>query len=206
MKIYRGLVLAAAMSSFAVQPLGAAERPANGGDEARATFLQYAKCTLDVRGEQAHAAVGYFPDSREEMRALQGLPASECVQYATSTFSTRLFRGALYTAMYQARFADGLPALVASKPDFAAGAQSRITSEQQAMIQLRDFADCVVRRDGANAHAAVIGPVGSEAERSAFDNLQPTLAACMTRGQNVAFSKPVIVGLLAEVLYREAQG
>jgi len=202
----RGLVLAAAMSLMSAQPAAAADRSGSGADDARATFLQYAKCTLDVRGEQAMAAVTHFPDSREEMRALQSLPASECVKYATSTFSTRLFRGALYTAMYQARFAAGAPALVAVKPDFGVGSGQTLTPDQQAMVQLRDFADCVVRRDSANAHAVVIGPIGSDAERTGFANLQPTLSACMVRGQNVAFSKPVLVGLLAEVLYREAQG
>jgi len=204
MSMKHAMALAAAMSCLAVQPATAAGQPP-ASDNARATFLQYAQCTLDVRGEQAREAVAHFPDSREEMRALQGLPANECVKYATSTFSTRLFRGALYTAMYQSRFSAGAPALIASKPDFAAGADQSLTPDQQAMVQLRDFADCVVRHDAANAHAAVIGPVGSAAEQTAFANLQPTMSACMARGQNVAFSKPVIIGLLAEVLYREAQ-
>lgn len=201
MKMDCSLILAAAMTLAVSAPAAASES----ADATRGTFLQYAQCTLDVRGERVAQAVSYFPDSREEMRALQALPANECVKYASSTFSTRLFRGALYTAMYQARFASGAPALVAVKPDFAEGSGPRITSEQQAMVQLRDFADCVVRRDSANAHAAVMGPVGSDAEREAFAALQPTMGACMVRGQNVAFSKPVIVGLLAEVMYREAQ-
>jgi len=201
MKMDCSLVLAAAMMVAVSVPAVATENP----DDARGTFQQYAQCTLDTRGERVATAVSYFPDSREEMRALQALPANECVKYASSTFSTRLFRGALYTAMYQARFANGAPALTAEKPDFAEGSGPRMTDEQQAMVQLRDFADCVARQDGANAHAAVMGPIGSDAERDAFAALQPTMSACMVRGQNVAFSKPVIVGLLAEVMYREAQ-
>ena len=206
MKLNPGLAIAVATSLLFAAPLAAADAPSlSKADTARVTFLNYAQCTLQQRGDKARDAVSLFPDSRAEMDALQALPASPCMKYSDVAFSTRLFRGALYTVMYQTRFTKGVPTITAPKPDFAAGADMALTLDQKAMVQLRDFADCVVRRDGANAHTVVIGPVGSAMEKAAFAALTPDLDACMTQGQKIPFTKPVLVGLLAEVLYREAQ-
>ena len=70
---------------------------------------------------------------------------------------------------------------------------------QYALLYL---ADCVIKRDAQDAGDVVLLPTASKAQEASFKKLIPNLGPCLVQGQKIAFSKPIIEGILAEVLYR----
>lgn len=64
------------------------------------------------------------------------------------------------------------------------------------------FGGCVVKRDMQDARSVVLLATASKEQNVALKQLIPNLGACLMQGQKIAFSKPIIEGILAEVLYR----
>lgn len=171
---------------------------------ARATAVEFGECVVGRFRAKATAAVKPFPNSPEEARALRGVAEPECLNGGRLKMAGPVMRGAIYIALYRHAFGNAAPAMIAQAPDFSEGAgQPSGTAAEQA-VALRQFGDCVARRDPANTRAVVLAPVGSAAENAGYAALAPQFNACVPQGANLTFTKALLGGLFAEILYREA--
>ncbi|WP_264940125.1 hypothetical protein [Sphingomonas caeni] len=149
------------------------------------------------------AALSLFP-SEANAGALGKLANDDCLAAGELRFNTLLFRGGLYTALYRERFGRQMPALPQGPANFSAGAPQPLDADAAKAIALREFGECVVRADPATAHAIVTVRIGSAEEARLYTVLGPLLGPCVYEGQEVKFSKTVLSGLFAEILYRDA--
>lgn len=171
-------------------------------DTARVTIIDFSTCILKRDRKRVLAALALFPSAAAE-NALSKLAADECLSEGEARFNSLLFRGALYISLYREQFGRQMPVLPAQSADYRAGALEPLDAVAGQAIGLREFGECVVRADPATAHAIVVAKIGSAEETRLFTVLGPLLGPCLNEGLQVKFSKTVISGLLAEILYRD---
>lgn len=213
-----GLMMAAAAltvaDSAAAQELGTRLGPrgtpaviAKGGmttsDTARLAIVDFATCVLQRERARAMTTLAAFPD-RAGYEGLRKLGRNGCLSQGTLEFDLTLFRGALFTALYRERFGAKLPVLPEASANFREGAPDPLDDISGQAIALREFGECVVRRDPGVVHSIVTAKIGSAEEDALYKALVPHLGPCLNAGLQVKFSKTVLSGLLAEVLYRDA--
>ncbi len=174
-------------------------------DKARATIVALSQCiVLSHRGE-VERALAIPPLDKQANRALGALAGSECLRYGELSMKTTMLRGGIYAALYRIDFAKSAPAIADRPLDFSADVQGAVTPDAQQYLWLRQFADCVVRTDPADARTLVLSPVASAAENASFTALAPHFNGCAVQGMTLTFSKIILSGLVAEALYREAK-
>jgi hypothetical protein len=120
-----------------------------------------------------------------------------------------LLRGAFYELFYRERFGSEPPVLPPAPIDFAAQNAGTLSDEARTDIALRQFGDCVARRDIQDSHALVLSTPGRPEETAAVKALAPHFGACVVQGSKWTLNRSSVSAILAEVLYREgvaAQG
>lgn len=172
-------------------------------DLQRKAMVQFAECSLKSRRTSVMQYLAIFPGSQEAYKRMQSLADYDCIGAGYIRFTESLFRGAVYQTLYADTFrhepvAD-LKAL--ASPDYAEGGNPASISDGQE-IALRRYSDCVVRADPKTAHELLVSSAGSPAEGEAFGTLTTSLSYCLAKGDTLKFSKSVLRGALAEVLYR----
>jgi hypothetical protein len=168
---------------------------------ARIVTRQFAECTVRHGRASVVKALQLAPFGKKSRDRLVALPSDDCP--ADVGMAPLLFRGALFGVLYREATRDGPPTLLLQPLDFAEGASPPFEPEQREAIATRQFADCVVRRDLTHAHVAVVAEPGSQAETAAFAALSPHLGACLPQGMTIKFSRSMLSGLFAEVMYRQ---
>jgi hypothetical protein len=126
-----------------------------------------------------------------------------CLAEGQLSMPSNLLRGALYQVLYREKFASEPPALPSVPIDFAAGQQATLSDDAKTEVALRQFGDCVVRRDIRDAHALVRSTPGSSAETAAIQALSPHFAPCVIQGAKWTLNRASVTAILSEVLYRE---
>lgn len=198
-------MIAAALLIVAATAGGAQEEPgytAASRKDAERTMADFARC--EVKSSDGRAAALAFG------REVAGTPStyaqrlikSRCARGGTQMrLNPELFRMSIFPALYSRDFGK------ASLPDFAAMPPTDFAREfdgtpSQETLTLRNFGDCVVRRDAANSRAVVLSTLYKPEEATAFTALQPAMAQCVPQGQQLRFSRSVLRGAIGEALYK----
>ena len=169
-------------------------------ETSRIWLSEYAYCAVHRHWsmvQQALALPPLLPSTGQRMLATVG---DECWNNSGLTASNGVLRGALFAALYQHDYEHAK--LDVSLPvDYSRDVGTE-TSGARNYIALHLFADCVVRQSPEDSRELVLSPPAGPAEAAAFAKLGPRFSACLTKGQNLRFSPPVLSGLIAEALYR----
>ena len=165
----------------------------------RIVAAEFARCTIARNPNGVARAIDLPPVSAGN--ALAALATSECLDSGQITIPRRLMRGAIFVELYRVRAAKKVDIAVPRPLDLS---NAILPEFQQDRMQyaLLYLGDCVIKRDVQDARDVVLLPTASKAQDASFKKLIPNLGPCLMQGQKVAFSKPIIEGVLAEVLYR----
>lgn len=176
-------------------------------EKGRVTIMSFARCMVQRHRVAMEKALAIPPlDDASSIAFKRLVSGGECLSYGELKMNQSLLRGGLFSALYRADFSRAPGAAAASTVDWSRDVGGSTTPEQMQYVGLRQFADCAVRADPADARTAVLSAPVSVQERDAYVRLAPQLNACAVKGQSLTFSKTVLSGLLAEVLYRNAKG
>lgn len=162
----------------------------------------YATCLVDQWPGVVQDVTAAFPDSEDYKRAVAMLGSSPCAGNVMQNVPSQLVRGSLYQALYAKNFADQMPAMTASALSVDEEVRDRPEDKAASYKALRQYGECVVRTDTPASRALTLSRAGSTDELQALSALQPTFARCLTAGGQITFSKAVLTGVIAEVLYR----
>lgn len=165
----------------------------------RIIIAEFARCTLD-RGTDGVQRAFAMPVGAAYYRAMNRLAVSECLESGMVRIPQTVMRGAIFVELYRRHEKKVGPTVAVPALDFAHPADE----SERTQLALLAFADCVVKRDAGAARGVVLSPTASADQDQAFRALMPNLGPCLMQGQQITFSKPVLEGALAEVLYREA--
>lgn len=172
-------------------------------DKARIVTIRFAACLIKARRSAAMAAIQPEPWEADAGGKLLKIVDSRCLESGELKMPTNLLRGALYQVLYREKFPDGPPALPPSAIDFTAKRGGSFTDEEKTEIALRQFGDCVARRDINDAHAMIMSIPGSSAETAALKSLVPHFSPCIVQGSKWTLNRNSVAAILSEVLYRE---
>lgn len=182
-------------------PAVAPKRPMSDSDRARQLTNDFAECVLKSTPRAVERAV-ILPTARS-YEALTKLARSECLAPGQIVIPHQLMRGAAYRALYIRDYRKRAPALVASPVDYVSLADQDVVSQE--IARLNAFGSCVARANPDAAHSLVLADAATKEEVSAIEGLRQNLADCLPGGTSIKFTKSVLQGLLAEILYREVQ-
>ena len=176
-------------------------------DRGRAMMLAFSQCLIRDNLPAVRKAVAFFPDTPEADKQLRKVATDECLVGETEgggelSFSFRLARGALFQALYLNKFAKAAPVLPAEPLVLESETVGQDPEAARNYIGLRRFTECVGRTDPAVSRAILLPPVGSKEEGEAYKALAPLLGPCLPEGMKISFSKSILGGLIAEVMYR----
>ena len=173
-------------------------------ERARYTLNAYATCLLHMNRKKVEAALALPVGTRESDAAERTLSVDECLGNGELKMDGTLLRGALYRALYRTDFWKTAPALSPQAIDYAADMGPGLDSSQY--VALHQYGECIVRADPADARSVLMSATASSTEHDALLRLSPTFSTCLAKGSQVKFSKSTLLGLLAEVMVRLANG
>ena len=194
--------------------------------EIRKSALEYAKCVVKSKHQQATDAVLFTRDDgellREFARSTSGCSPSDADRIG---FGGDFYRYILAEALINVEFAtsgpsdlsDRLPlthpsAMTKAQFDasFAAATSNKrrvfledVYKKQKAIVFLSRYGECVVRADPKNALHLILTKPGSFEEISQTDVLRPAFTVCLEPG-TLSFSQATMRGTLALNYYRLA--
>jgi hypothetical protein len=217
------VAIVVAATSLAIAPATAfpAENPYGGGtrltgpppaeiptgplsqqDKARVVTQRFAACLIKEHRTSVLKAIQPEPWQPGVGKLLATVADYRCLEAGQLEMPQSLLRGAFYQQLYRETFASGAPTLPATAIDFTAGTKS-LPDDAKTDVALRQFGDCVARKDLRDAHALALSSPGSAAESAALRNLMPHFGACVIQGSNWTLNRSSITAILSEVLYRE---
>lgn len=220
------LVAMLAMAAAAAAPAGA--RPGVSTEKARAAMHAYAKCVVKWQGRKASEALIGNADNGTILREYKSLIDGECLEFqvAKISFGGDLFRYALADALVNRELADQpvpdltvVPGLAHRAPPeppaplpAEAGKAARKKFEKAradyeeavAIGFLSSYGECIVRHNPAGAKALLLTVPDSPQERSGFDLLRASFAACLVKGRTLRFGRVALRGSIAINYYRLA--
>ncbi len=167
----------------------------------------FAQCVVRKDEKRVNAYLRMSPGSPDYDKAGQRLADGLCLSsnIATLRMDPELMRWAFYDALYGWRFGKAAPtAPVTPAPlNFATERDGMTEVQKQHFVFVRDFGDCVVRKDAATVHMILVAQTYSDAEKSGFGALSPVLGSCLPgNGSQTKFSRPTMRGILAEAAYK----
>ena len=175
------------------------------GDSARRTMDQYAKCVLGRKRGFVLEALALPSGSLEQNQAFSKLVNSDCIFSAELQFNAPVFRGSFYTALVRAKFARKDVSFRPEPVDYSKQPLPEGSSPPvPPVVQLLNFASCVIHKDSENARDAILAAAGSPKENAAMAELSKVYGQCLYSDQTLRFSKAILKGALAEAYYREA--
>jgi hypothetical protein len=168
-------------------------------ERGRVVLDGYANCVVRASPRKVTAMLAMPMHSAEAEAASRRLTVDDCLSGGDLTFDTDVLRGSLYRALYRYEFATNDSKLQPLSMDTAFNAK---VTAQPNYDPLRRFSECVVRDNAVASRDLVMAAAASTIEQSAFAQLKTSFSTCMAKGSEVRFSKTVLVGLIAEMLYR----
>ena len=176
-------------------------------NKARVTFQLYARCLVDLNRPRVEKFLAVSPYDGEFEKGASRLTTGDCLQGTMHEgvemrFSPHLLRQSLYTALYAKDYKSSAPALTVDPLTFERDFNADPKLMTNGYVALRQFAECVIRADQKDSRTLTLSMAGSASETSAFQAIVPFLGPCLPQGNQLQFSKPMLTGLIAEVLYR----
>lgn len=189
-----------------LNPRSAAQIDQRGPNAARLTMRAFAACVASrTRGRLAKLLslpVG-SPEYNSLSRSIFDREGDECLSGGELSFSMTVLRGSFFEAAYLQEFGRNVPTDFSTVKDsgYRARYAEPYTSSERGAIALEQYGECVARAN-PRASRALIGAIpGSAAESAALTDLAPSFGPCLSKGTEIAFSKTVLRGLIAEGLY-----
>lgn len=173
-------------------------------DRARLLTQRFAACSIKAHRTAVLKAIEPEPWQSGALQLLQNSVDAKCLARGELQIPPDLLRGAFYQELYREKFHSSLPALPAAALDFAGAATSNLADDAKTQVALRQFGDCVARRDLNDAHVLILATPGSEQETFALTALMPHFGACLVRGSKWTLNRSSVSAILSEVIYREA--
>jgi hypothetical protein len=184
-----------------------AEIPTGGAmtarDKARLVTMRFAACMIKAHRTAVLKVIEPEPWQDGADRKLVRIVDEQCLEEGELSMPTNLLRGALYQVLYREKFPSAPPPLPATPIDFTAGERASLSEEARTEVALRQFGDCVARRDAQNAHALIVSAPGSNKETAAINALAPHFSPCVIQGAKWTLDRASVTAILSEVLYRE---
>jgi hypothetical protein len=167
----------------------------------RVALPEFAACLVDHDRPDVERIIAGFPDDKQS-KALNRLAGDECLASGELTVTDRLLRGALYAELYRRSFTDRAPSIADATVDWSTDAAGQPAEEAGLYVALRQFAQCLVQKHSGESRQLMFVPPRSHREDDALRAMTPDMAPCLVQGAQIRFSKDVLEGLIAEVLYR----
>lgn len=165
----------------------------------RQVMINFGVCAVKQHSVLANKVAQMTTQESDYHAKLHGLGDANCLMPGSKmSLPHNIMRGAMFIGLYRTDFGRN-PPLRAIPPTPIAIDMSIATGP------LREFGNCVVTRDPDNARKLVLANVATPAESAAFAGLQPSLSACLKAGEELAFSKSVLIAIFAEMLYLNAK-
>ncbi|HEV2596659.1 MAG TPA: hypothetical protein VGU01_15820 [Sphingomicrobium sp.] len=173
-------------------------------DAARLQQERVAACVVKARRGMVLKALQRDPWEPAARHMLENALDAKCLDNIQMVMPPDLLRGAYYQELYRERFGARAPALAPAPIDFRGKPGGKMTKDATVEIALREFGDCVVRRDLSDAQALILSLPGDPQETDALAALMPQFNACLVRGSQWTLDRGLISAILSEVVYREA--
>jgi hypothetical protein len=172
-------------------------------ERARYTLNAYASCLVHLNRKGVEATLKIPVGTKASDDAEVKLSVDDCMGTGELKMDGSLLRGALYRALYRTDFWRNPPTLSAEGLDYARDMGPGLDTSQY--VALRQYGECIVRADPADARNVMLSATATATEHDALLRLSPTFSTCLAKGSQIKFSKPTLLGLLAEVMYRLSQ-
>jgi hypothetical protein len=200
-----GLVIVAAISAPASAMAAQRLRLPN-DDKAGYSNLYAAECLVRQNRPLLEKLILLPPFSLASTRSFSVLMREPCFQRGgTLIIGPRFQRPSFYYALYRADYGRRPGGISAGPINFLDDILGAPRAAGGAYLALRNFTDCVVRAAPEDARSLVTAGLGSADEEAAFKKLSTKFDACLYVGQTLDFSRGILIGLVAEALYREAK-
>lgn len=209
---FAGLLLSLVPNTLFAQLIGDksknAARIPNASDRpgvARKVMYDFASCVVFRSRHKVDVYLATYPGSKRAYAAGTYLSTDKCLDGdGVLKFNETLLRASIYSVLYGLEFPSAVSQNLTSVApiDYSPPAGTASYGDPRAQVILRQFADCVVRAKLSEAHELMFTKVGSPAEARIFDSMTPGLAPCMIKDATVKFSRSLLRGIIAEVLYR----
>lgn len=189
---------------------------------ARTVMDQFGRCIVASHPRVTEIVVKTSPLGPDLWKQVEKLDLDDCLSTAgmssvTLTMSSPALRGAVFKALYARDHAKAVPALPpagidgspAPQPDWQAdvippGPVAFDDPQVATYIALRRLAACLVLNKTEAVHRLLLSRSGSDTETAIFAEIMPTVSGCIPDGQQLALSKLVLIGTMAEVAQRMA--
>lgn len=196
--------------------VSAQEVPAN---EAQIELAGYADCVVTKRtfAKPVQAFLRTIPDSAEFFPASMKAADMTCLNSAAvrrraakleMKLQPATFREALYPALYRREFGkQGAPVGIESlKPlSLATEFDGDVSALPSTYRPVRALGDCVARKAPSQSHAMLLATPFSSEESTAVEGLKPALELCLSIGQTIRFTRPLLRAYLGEAMYKLAK-
>lgn len=184
---------------------------------ARRTMRAFATCVVHIarEGHRPRARLVAFlsssPTSAEGGSAAQDLMIPQCLNHGARVpewyveqlrLSPQLLRGQFFRTLYLDQQRSRSVVRI-RREEIKAGFA---LPQADGLAPLQRFGDCVVSGNPAGAAAAIRQDPGSTGETVAYRALSEALSRCVQGGDTLRFSRSVLEGVLAEALYKQANG
>lgn len=173
-------------------------------DAARLQVERVAACVVKEHRTMVLKGIQREPWEPAARHMLENALDAKCLGNAALVMPPDFLRGAYYQELYRERFATMPPTLFPAPIGFIDKTSRTLTEEAKTQIALREFGDCVARRDLSDAHALILALPGGAQETDALTALMPQFSACLVQGSKWSLDKSTISAILSEVVYREA--
>ncbi len=181
-------------------PAGPANRKMSDSDRARQLTNDFAVCVLKTSPRSVERAVKL--PAADSYNELEKLATGECLTSGALEIPRQLMRGAAFRALYIRDYRKQAPEPRLSAVDYLITASRDPYSQE--LARLNNFGSCVAVANPVAARSLVLANASTLDETAAIDALRPNFADCLPGGTTSKFTKGVLQGLLAEILYREA--
>ena len=174
-------------------------------DRGRVAMAQFARCVVDRRSTKLQSVLT-MPIGPQYEKVLKAMATDHCLANGQMSFHFTLFRGSIFAELWRRRVAADRNGQkwgpVLDPVDLTTPIDANAVASAKVQFALQLFAECIVKRDRRAASDVVLLPIASKAQSEAYSRLSPSLAPCLPKGQQAKFSKPMLEGILAEILYR----
>ena len=178
-----------------------------GKNSARQTMQQFGACLVERQRGRVERVAALPTDAPEyaslSNRLFQTL-GDDCLSGGDLGFSSVIFRGSLFEALYSVNFRATGPVDISgiTTSNYAALYKAPLSPESVQVLALENFGECVARNDPANTRALVLAKPDTDGESNAFAALSLRFNGCIVKGEVIKFSKTILRSALAEGLYR----
>ncbi len=181
------------------------DRALSDEDRARIALNAYAQCLVRYDRRQVEHALAASVASAPSQAAMRGVAYDGCLFEGMLAIPVPVFRGALFGALYRRDYGPTSGGIGPRPLDFSQDGADVGEADGRRYVGLHRFADCVMRGAPSDVRTALFATPASTTEATTLSGLSPAMSNCVVAGLKLSFTRTMLIGLLAEVAYREAR-